>query len=339
MDKSPFISVIVPVHNGQQFLPSCLDALASSSYPNYELIVVDDCSTDETARISRNKGAIVLKTSRQSGPGGARNLGSEKALGEILFFVDADVVVKPDALERIAADFVTHPEVAAVFGSYDDEPAEKNFISQYKNLFHRFVHQQGRTEAETFWAGCGAIRRDVFLALDGFDAQRYPRPAIEDIELGYRMRMKGYRILLDKRLEAKHLKRWTLKSLLHADIFCRAVPWSRLILESEGIHNDLNLQIKDRISAGLLCLTLAILPFSILKPQLLLLIVTLLAIIPVLNHKLYRSFFRRKGLLFALLVFPFHLLYYSYSVVTFALCWFAHLFRQQLLRRRLAAKN
>lgn len=334
MDKRPFISVIIPVHNGQQFLPSCLDALASSTYRNYELIVVDDCSTDESAVISRNRGAVVLGTPRQSGPGAARNLGSEKARGEILFFVDADVVVKPDTIERIAADFLTHPEASAVFGSYDDEPAERNFISQYKNLFHRFVHQQGSVEAETFWAGCGAIRRDVFHALDGFDAVRYPRPAIEDIELGYRMRSKGHRILLDKQLEAKHLKRWTLKSLLHADIFCRAVPWSRLILESENILNDLNLQIKERISAGLLCLSLAILPFSILKPYLLFVSVILLATIPVLNYKLYRSFFQRKGLLFALLVFPLHLLYYLYSVVTFALCWLTHHFRQQFLRER-----
>ena len=219
---------------------------------DYELIVVDDCSTDRSVEISREKGARVLKMSRQSGPGGARNFGAQHARGEVLFFVDADVVVKPDTLERVAANFMDHPEVAAVFGSYDDEPAEKNFISQYKNLFHRFVHQQARSEAETFWAGCGAIRRDVFLAVNGFDAERYPRPAIEDIELGYRMRAKGHRILLDKQLQAKHLKRWTLKSMLHADIFCRAVPWSMLIFESKGMVNDLNLQTTDRISAGLL---------------------------------------------------------------------------------------
>ena len=335
----PFISVIIPVYNGEKFLPGCLDALASGPYGAYELIVVDDCSMDNSAQISREKGALVLTMSRQSGPGGARNLGAQKARGEVLFFVDADVVVKPDALERVAATFIDHPEVAAVFGSYDDEPAEKNFISQYKNLFHRFVHQQARSEAETFWAGCGAIRRDVFLALDGFDAERYPRPAIEDIELGYRMRTKGHRILLDKQLQAKHLKRWTLRSMLHADIFCRAVPWSMLIFESKGMVNDLNLQTSDRISAGLLGLSLLILPLSVFKPQLLLLIVVLLAMIPILNHKLYRFFFHQKGLAFTILAFPLHLLYYFYSAVTFVLCWFTHFFRQQLLTRRLATKN
>ena len=329
MTQPPFISVIIPVFNGEKFLPGCLDALVSGSYRDYELIVVDDCSTDRSVEISRAKGASVLKTSRQSGPGGARNLGAEQARGEVLMFVDADVVVKPDTLSRVAADFKDHPEVAAVFGSYDDEPAENNFISQYKNLFHRFVHQQARSEAETFWAGCGAIRRDVFLAVDGFDAERYPRPAIEDIELGYRMRTKGHRILLDKQLQAKHLKRWTLKSMLHADIFCRAVPWSMLIFESKGMVNDLNLQTTDRISAGLLGLSLLLLPFAVLQPLLLLLILVLLAIIPILNHKLYGFFYQRKGLAFAILAYPLHLLYYFYSAATFVLCWLSYTFRHK----------
>lgn len=329
MNSQPFISVIIPVYNGEKFLPGCLDALKSTSYKQYELIVVDDCSTDRSVEISHEKGARVLKMPRQAGPGGARNLGAQEARGEVLFFVDADVVVKPDTVERVAADFVDHPEAAAVFGSYDDEPAEKNFISQYKNLFHRFVHQQARSEAETFWAGCGAIRRDVFLAVNGFDAERYPRPAIEDIELGYRMRAKGHRILLDKQLQAKHLKRWTLKSMLHADIFCRAVPWSMLIFESKGMVNDLNLQVTDRISAGLLGLSLLLLPLAVFKPQLLLVVVVLLALIPILNHKLYRFFFQHKGLGFAILVFPLHLLYYFYSAATFVLCWFRHFFSRQ----------
>ena len=336
-DKRPFISVIIPVYNGEKFLPGCLDALVSGSYRDYELIVVDDCSTDRSVEISREKGARVLKTPRQSGPGGARNLGAEHARGEVLLFVDADVVVKPDTIDRVAANFMDHPEVAAVFGSYDDEPAEKNFISQYKNLFHRFVHQQARSEAETFWAGCGAIRRDVFLAVDGFDAQRYPRPAIEDIELGYRMRAKGHRILLDKQLQAKHLKRWTLKSLVHADIFCRAVPWSMLIFESKGMVNDLNLQTTDRISAGLLGLSLLLLPFAVLKPQLLLLILVLLALIPILNHKFYRFFYHRKGLAFAILAFPLHLLYYFYSASTFVLCWLTFNLRHKKTQKSASA--
>jgi hypothetical protein len=143
------------------------------------------------------------------------------------------------------------------------------------------------------------------------------------------MRTKGHRILLDKQLQAKHLKRWTLKSMLHADIFCRAVPWSMLIFESKGMVNDLNLQTTDRISAGLLGLSLLLLPLAVLKPQLLLVIIVLLGIIPILNRKLYRFFYHRKGLAFAILAFPLHLLYYLYSAATFVLCWLTFSFRHK----------
>ncbi len=326
MDRHPFISVIVPAYNGGKFLTRSLKALAMSSYPAYELIVVDDCSTDDGAKIARQIGANVLRTPRQSGPSAARNLGAQEARGEILFFVDADVVVQPGSIERVATDFLDNPEIDALFGSYDDDPAEKNFISQYKNLFHHFTHQQSSADAVSFWSGCGAVRREVFLNVGGFDEKYFPR-AIEDIELGYRLRSNGHRILLDKQLQGKHLKQWKLKSWLYEDIFRRAVPWSKLILESKGLVNDLNLRTADRLSAGMVALALAILPFAYLKPQLLFLVPLLLSIIPILNHKLYRFFYNRKGFWFAILAFPLHVSYYLYSGTTFAICWVRHAFR------------
>ena len=121
-------------------------------------------------------------------------------------------------------------------------------ISQYRNLLHHFVHQNGNREASTFWAGCGAIRRSVFEKIGGFDEKRFRRPSIEDIELGYRLRQSGYRILLDKRLQGTHLKGWNLYSLIRTDISCRAMPWSRLILETKKLPDDLNLKLGQRVS-------------------------------------------------------------------------------------------
>ena len=117
---------------------------------------------------------------------------------------------------RIAAAFQASPNLAALFGSYDDEPFESNFLSQYKNLFHHYVHQTAKVDASTFWSGCGAIRREVFLAIGGFE-ENYRRPTIEDIELGYRLKKTGHRIRLLKELQVKHLKRWEIlrQSIAH----------------------------------------------------------------------------------------------------------------------------
>ena len=116
MSKKPFISVIVPVYNGATHIGQCLDVLVKSSYQSYEIIVVDDASTDDTAEMARKKGVAVLQMEHQSGPAAARNYAAQKARGEILFFIDSDVVAQCDTLARVASDFEKNPDIAAVFG-------------------------------------------------------------------------------------------------------------------------------------------------------------------------------------------------------------------------------
>jgi glycosyltransferase involved in cell wall biosynthesis len=322
MNDHLLVSIIVPVYNGGKFLPRCLDAIFASDYRPFEVIVVDDGSTDESAKIGREKGAIVISTKRrQSGPAAARNLAAEIALGEILLFVDADVVVKPDTIAKIADRFQKHSEIAALFGSYDDAPGEQNFLSQYRNLQHHWVHQVSNSEASTFWAGLGAVRREVFLSVGGFDCKRFSVPSIEDIELGTRLRSLGHHILLDKDIQAKHLKKWNAASVLRTDIFCRALPWSKLILTNRGMINDLNLKTNDRLSAVLVGLAVAISPFVFWKPILLVLLVGILLSILFLNWKIFRFFARKKGIVFAAFAFPWQLLYFFYSGTSFVLCW------------------
>lgn len=322
INQKPLISVIVPVYNGSKFLPNCLDALFASQYSTFEIIVVDDGSTDDSAEISRNKGATVLSTShRQSGPATARNLAAEKVTGEILMFVDADVVVKKDTLAKVADAFERQPEISALFGSYDDAPGEKNFLSQYRNLLHHFVHQNSNAEASTFWAGLGAIRRETFFEMSGFDCKQFAVPSIEDIELGVRLRAAGHRILLAKEIQAKHLKKWEAISILKTDIFCRALPWSKLILTNQGLINDMNLKTNDRLSAVLVGLSVALVPFIFWKPLLLVLLAVFLLAILFLNRKIFGFFVKKKGILFAALAFPWQLLYFFYSGVVFVFCW------------------
>jgi glycosyltransferase involved in cell wall biosynthesis len=244
------ISVIVPVYNGEAELARCLGALRNSAVAPTEIIVVDDGSTDGSKEVAARFGARVLSTGGRSGPAKARNLGAKEAKGEVLFFLDADVVAQADAVGRVEAAFRDDGTLDALIGSYDDDPAERDFLSQYKNLMHCFVHQTGHDQASTFWSGCGAIRREIFLAHSGFD-ESYARPAIEDIELGYRLFQAGRRMMMDKQLRVKHLKRWTFWNLLKTDILDRGIPWTELILRDRNMPNDLNLQLSQRISVAL----------------------------------------------------------------------------------------
>ncbi len=255
--NSPMISVIIPVYNGTKTLTRCLEAVTSSDYPNYECIVVDDSSTDDSRDIAQQFSVRIHELSGgPSGPAHARNIGAQAASGDVVFFVDADVVICHDTVTKVAETFVRHPEIDAMFGSYDDSPEAGDFSSQFKNLYHHFTHQQQGEQAVTFWSGCGAVRREVFLEAGGFDADRYPRPSIEDIELGYRLSAAGHGIMLNGAIQVKHLKRWTLRGMLMADIFDRAIPWTLLILRQRELPQTLNLSLSQRASALLLCVLL-----------------------------------------------------------------------------------
>jgi hypothetical protein len=161
-----------------------------------------------------------------------------------------------------------------------------------------------------------------FAAVGGFDCERFAVPSIEDIELGAGLRAAGHRILLAKEIQAKHLKKWKAISVLRTDIFCRALPWSKLILTGHGLVNDMNLKTADRLSAVLVGLSVAIFPFLYWQPVLILLLVFLLLTIVFLNRKIFHFFLKKKGLLFALAAFPWQFLYFFYSGATFILCWF-----------------
>jgi len=250
------LSVIIPVRNGERDLERCLEALRRSGCSDYECIVVDDGSTDRSAAVAGRFGCRVIRLPRSAGPAAARNRGAREARGDILFFIDADICVAPDSLSRVAEHFAADPALDALIGSYDDTPEAPDFLSQYKNLMHCYVHQSAEEAASTFWSGCGAIRHSVFERYSGF-SEDYRRPAIEDIELGYRLIADGRKILLDKNLQVKHLKAWSFWRLLKTDIFDRGIPWTELILRDSNMPNDLNVQLSQRISVALVYVLLA----------------------------------------------------------------------------------
>jgi GT2 family glycosyltransferase len=309
------LSVIIPVHNAAATLQRCLAALWQSEFRDFECLVVDDGCTDDTSSVARGWPVTVITLERRGGPARARNHGAARARGEILVFLDGDVCVHGDTLERLQKHLRQHKQSAAVFGSYDDTPTDPHFVSQYKNLLHHYVHQRSHRDAWTFWAGCGAIRREVFLHMGGFD-ESYTRPCVEDIELGLRLRAGGQRIDLDPAIQVTHLKGWRLSSLLRADLFDRAIPWLLLMLRYRVVRHDLNVTVRDRASVALVWIMAlsgtAMLSMRAASPPLITALVACVAGLCILNVDLYRFFARQRGVMFAVRVLPLHWLYFWY---------------------------
>ena len=322
MSELAHLVAIVPVHDGGEDVGRSIGALVASGLPPSDILVVDDASDDGAAAAAAD--AFGTRYARlEGGPGGparARNRGAALAdVADVLLFVDADVLVHPDTVSRIASLMDREPDLSAAFGSYDDSPPAEGWISQYKNLLHHRMHQEGSPEACTFWSGCGAVRREVFLAMGGFD-ESFGNASIEDVDFGLRLHDAGRRIRLERDVQCTHLKRWTLSSWLRTDIFQRALPWSRLLFErGQGIPSSLNLGYRERASAALaLIATLALLALAFAPATATFALLVSLGGFVALQRRLLAFFACRRGPAFAIAAGAMHLCYFVYSSIVFA---------------------
>jgi hypothetical protein len=271
------LSVVIPATNAPATLARCVAAIRDAPDPPGEIVVIGNPDTAVPAD-PRSRGPLAKAAA-------ARNRGAAMATGDVLVFIDADVEVHPDAFARIRTTLTENPEVAALFGAYDDDPADEGVVSQFRNLLHHHVHKSSPGTINTFWTGLGAIRREAFLAVGGF-----PERSMEDVELGMLLAAQGEVIVLDPRVQGKHLKRWTMPSMVRTDLTLRGAPWVALALRRRTTPAVLNLGWRHRLSAtASLCAVAA----SVRKrpgPALM-----ALAAFVGLNHSFYRLLLRRRG--------------------------------------------
>ena len=294
------LSVVIPATDRPATLNAVVAAVERAAAAPEELIVVD--------------------SPQHLGPSAARNLGARRAGGDVIVFVDADVEVHEDAFGRIRSAFDRDQALAAIFGSYDDAPGADGIVSDFRNLLHHHVHHQGAGIATTFWAGLGAIRREVFLGVGGFDEDRFPLASVEDIELGMRLHERGERVVLDPGIQGKHLKRWTLSSMTKTDLLRRGIPWLRLMFERRSQSTALNLGWKHQIgtAASLLLVT------SIVRRKLWF-AGGALALLIALERRFYVLLFRRRGPLLVFAGVPLHIVHRLTSAAAVPMALASHL--------------
>ena len=325
-------SVIVPFHRNLTLLRRVLAPFRDRP-GSVEVVIAADGATEDWRPLADACGAGSVVLPVRSGPAAARNRAAEVARGSVLLFVDADVVAAPDVLACVAAAFEADSGAAAVFGAYDDTPEATAFVSQYRNLSHRYVHCTTQREARTFWAGLGAVRTEAFRRVGGFD-ESFRRPCVEDIEFGYRLGDAGYRIFVDPGIRGKHLKRWTFTSSLRSDIWDRGIPWTQLLLRVGSRQTELNLTRRLRLSVVVAYLTVLLLAAAIVRPAALLLAGGALVALLALNWPYYCYFARVRGVWFAMRVVPLHFVHHLCNGLSFV-AGFALFHARRLFRWRL----
>ena len=228
---SPRLSVVMPVYNAESTLAECLTRLCNAAGQDVEIVLVDDGSTDQSRAIASAFPVRIVPTAGRVGPAAARNLGARVADGDVVFFIDSDVMVRPDTFIQLV-ESLGDPEVDGVVGVQAADMRHRDLVSQYKNIWMRWTYVRLGGDVPLFYTTAAAIRRDAFLRAGGFD-QGYGNPNVEDTAFGQKLARLGMRVRVAPGLEVEHVKRYTLWGLLRTD-YLRAVSLARLTLRQRG---------------------------------------------------------------------------------------------------------
>ncbi len=284
----PKVSVIVPAYNAEQTLAACLMALFAVDYSDYEVIVVDDASTDRTPAIAAAYPCRLVRLTGNRGAGEARNQGVCQAQGEIIAFTDSDCIVPVDWLKKLVC--VLQNEVVGVTGIYA-EPHDSSLFARFVGYDIRLRLLQLKPNTNLFGTYNGAVLRSVFNETGGFDP-RIRGASWEDVEFGLRIIRNGHQLAFDKSNAVVHQPRITISGYLQRQA---SRAGGQLLLHRYGRRND---YVDWSLSFHLLTTLLLFLGFIVL-PWLgwLAALAILIAGIGLIlfNRQLLTQIFRREG--------------------------------------------
>ena len=292
------ISVIIPNYNGSSTIGRCLEAAFSSEYDNFEVIVTDDYSTDNSVEIIKKFPCKFISLDKRSGASRARNAGAENSSGEVLFFTDADCLLRKYTLSSVNKAFLIS-ENAIIGGTYTVIPYDKDFFSTFQSIFINYSETK-REPPDYIPTHAMVISRDIFMKSGGF--QENFLPILEDVEFSHRLRKTGYKLTMNSEILVRHIFNFTLiKSLKNA--FRKSLYWTIYSLKNKDLLTDsgtASIELKFNVASFFFSLLLLLLFFLTWDGLPVILIFVLQAInIRIVSRKLVKAFLDAKGLLFA----------------------------------------
>ena len=310
-----FISIIIPCYNASDVIECCLDQIIQSTNKNYEIICVDDCSTDNTIEVIKNyKKVITIPLKKNQGAAVSRNVGVKKAKGNILLFIDSDVILNKNTIEMILLSF-KKTKADSIVAIYSEKHPYKGIVSNYKNLHLRYTRLIMPERVHIFDGSCVAIKKEVFNAVGGFD-ENIRILAGEDWDLASKIYSYGYYIYLDKTISFIHRKEYKLLNLFKTDLR-KAFGVIKLLLRTKKRKKGL---IENRVTGSLpASMGLSIILIAALTPLLITVIfniifsliglILILLLIFLLNIKYFYYFVKQKGVIFSVFSFGIFILY------------------------------
>ena len=306
MDK--FISVVIPNYNGSKTVGKCLEAVLSSKYDRYEVIVVDDKSSDNSVEIINSFPCRLIKLAKHAGAAKARNTGVRESAGEIIFFIDADCIVSGDTLSLVHKA-IKGQKNTVIGGSYTPLPYDNNFFSIFQSIFINYSELKQK-KPDYIATHSMAIEKSIFEKNNGFSEKFLP--VLEDVEFSHRLRRSGHQLLMEPDILVRHIFNFTFwKSLKNA--FRKSRYWTMYSLGNRDVFRDSGTAsqgLKVNVLSNFLIMLFLLLYFFMPSRIFLVLLLMISGINLYLNRNLLRAFYRTKGALFAIPASLYYMLIY-----------------------------
>jgi len=228
------VSIVVPTYNSARTLRLLLDAVTAETPAtcSFEVLVVDDGSTDETERLVGRYPAVRYIRQDNAGPAAARNRGAREASGDYVIFIDSDIVPDAGTIDRLVRDVERDREVAGVSGIYAEAALfNDGYVADYRNLqtYYWKASSGGRAD-DNFPVSLCILHRATFLEAGGL-VEAFRGADVEDFEFGRRMTARGATLLVSPRVQGHHHPEETLRKLLRV-LFRRSRQYAASVTTS-----------------------------------------------------------------------------------------------------------
>ena len=308
------VSVIIPNRNGAATIGECLAAVQASQHGNFEIIVVDDGSEDNSIEVIERYPCKLLRLEQHGGAARARNAGAAHSRGRVLFFTDADCLLQPDTLALAARTLALEGSNAIIGGTYTPGPHDRRFFSRFQSIFINYFETRRAPAADYIATHALAVDASVFRRSRGF--AEHVRPILEDVEFSHRLRRAGCRLVMNPAVQVQHIFDYSLiRSLRNG--FIKSLYWTGYAIANRDLLTDsgtasAELKLNVFVFAGNLGLLCALVLTG--TTMLLAFMALALAFNLYINRGLLLAYHRAEGLGFALAATLYYLLLYPLAV-------------------------
>lgn len=221
------ISIVIPTYNAEKTIHQCLEALFALETPDLEVIIVDDASSDKTVETAQKFPCKIIHSSENKGPAYSRLIGLKEATADMVVFIDSDILVGKDTFSELLAAFSTYTDAVVIVGMLSKKHPNKNFFSQYKNLYMHYIFSKCPTQIDFIYGSFYAVKKKCY------DFIPFNKRYAEYTDVGMHLAQCGFKIILEKKLQVIHLKKYSFISFIKND-FIIPFYWARLFLQSKG---------------------------------------------------------------------------------------------------------